>query len=205
MRRMRWWSVFISPLSTGWRQQALQVSSLPTLRALVKPTQWVGAAQLRTGLPHMTWGLRRSHLTRTHRPKVRPKAQKSSHSITSSAARLTGAGVDALGLAWQRASGGTRSPRFPLRSACNFCAGKQSSSLGLTEASVGCAEGLVLPCLSRQAALQPPGAAKLLVSPAHASACSLASAPASASSAPSTVLKAHSGSSDSFATVTRSG
>ena len=46
---MLWWSVLISPKSTGWRQQAPHVSPLLILQALALPTQWVGVAQLQTG------------------------------------------------------------------------------------------------------------------------------------------------------------
>ena len=145
-----WWPVSVSPISTGWRLQALHISPLLTPQAPVSfKLGWTCYARTSadcTGRAGCVAATKHAHND--------PGGVKSPHNFTQTAipaAGPAGAQVDLLGFACQRRSGGARSPSFYLRSACYFCAW-QSWLAGAAQAFKGGSEGLVYHTKLRSAA-----------------------------------------------------
>ena len=174
------WSLCISP--TGWRR-ALHISPPLILHACILPTQRVGSPSCKPSGRPRTCGLHCSHQTRTDRPKVGPQAHTTSHNQPLQLPGSLEVGEPCLAHCLAASKRGDQVPSFSLKIGLQLVPWARVAAL-LAEAFAGCSECLECLQCARQAALQPPAAAELLVSPAHADACSKANAPASASSTP---------------------
>ena len=130
-----------------------------------------------------TCGLHCSHQTRTDRPKLGPQAHTTSHNQPLQLPGSLEVGKTCLAHCLAAIKRGDQVPSFSLKIGLQLVRWARVAAL-LAEAFAGCSECLECLQCARQAAQQPPAAAELLVSPAHADACSKANAPASDSSTP---------------------